>query len=315
MKFDLSIVTAAFNEEQNIQILVNRINALSTKDFLDRRIELIIVDDGSTDSTWIEIQKAVRLGQNPGLCMTGVQLLNNYGQMEALRAGLKVAEGEYVLTIDSDLQHPIDRIIDFWNSREPFSIIAGVQELRQDAQLKSVLSRSFYWLLTKITKGKVIANAGDFRLYPREILDHLLLVGGGSTVLRFTAARIGIPIKPLNFKSEMRLNGHTSYSFMKMLRLAINSLISSSMSPLKMVLGVSVCFFFISLTSLLYALIVYLSSKTVQGWTSLFILISLGFTGIFTSLYLISEYLGKTFENSQNYPGYIVRNFEKSNQH
>lgn len=308
---DLSIVTCAYNEEKNIKGFLKEVT--DTLESIHPKIsaEIVIVDDGSTDNTWASIlvnsEEIVNRGKTSKFRVNCIKLISNYGQMRALEAGLFRAKGEYVLTIDSDLQMPPRYIAEFWDSRDPKAIIAGQQIDRKESFAKAYISGLYYKLLRKISKHDIIMNSGDFRLYPKEFVNRILSVNLNYKVFRFLAPRIGLPIKVISFTPSKRIYGKSSYNLGKMMELAKNSVISLNISPTRIIgfyLSIFSIFFMINVIFVIYS---FITGDVIPGWTSISVSISLGFMGILTSLYLVTAYMVKALESVQNLPAYVIQ--------
>jgi glycosyltransferase involved in cell wall biosynthesis len=308
---DLSIVTCAYNEEKNIKGFLKEVT--DTLESIHPKIsaEIVIVDDGSTDNTWASIlvnsEDIVKRGKTSKFRVNCIKLISNYGQMRALEAGLFRAKGEYVLTIDSDLQMPPRYIAEFWDSRDPKAIIAGQQIDRKESFAKAYVSGMYYKLLSKISKHDIIMNSGDFRLYPKEFVNRILGVNLNYKVFRFLAPRMGLPIKVISFTPSKRIYGKSSYNLGKMIELAKNSVISLNISPTRIIgfyLSIFSIFFMINVIFVIYS---FITGDVIPGWTSISVSISLGFMGILTSLYLVIAYMVKALESVQNLPTYVIQ--------
>ena len=312
---DLSIVTCAYNEEKNIEQFLREVK--DTLESIHPKItaEIVIVDDGSIDKTWASIlinsKEIVQRGKTSKFTIICIKLISNYGQMRALEAGLCRASGEYVLTIDSDLQMPPRYIAEFWHSRDPNSIIAGQQSDRNENFVKAYVSRMYYRLLRKISNHDIIMDSGDFRLYPREFVNRILGVNLNYKVFRFLAPRMGLPIKVMTFTPSQRIYGKSSYNLGKMLELAKHSIISLNISPTRIIgfyLSIFSIFFSVNVVFVIYS---FIRGDVIPGWTSISVSISLGFMGILTSLYLVIAYMVKALESVQNLPTYVIQEIKR----
>ena len=312
---DLSIVTCAYNEEKNIEQFLREVK--DTLESIHPKItaEIVIVDDGSIDKTWASIlinsKEIVQRGKTSKFTIICIKLISNYGQMRALEAGLCRASGEYVLTIDSDLQMPPRYIAEFWHSRDPNAIIAGQQSDRNENFVKAYVSRMYYRLLRKISNHDIIMDSGDFRLYPREFVNRILGVNLNYKVFRFLAPRMGLPIKVMTFTPSQRIYGKSSYNLGKMLELAKHSIISLNISPTRIIgfyLSIFSIFFSVNVVFVIYS---FIRGDVIPGWTSISVSISLGFMGILTSLYLVIAYMVKALESVQNLPTYVIQEIKR----
>jgi glycosyltransferase involved in cell wall biosynthesis len=307
MGIELSIVSPVYNEEAGILEFLEQVtNALAglEKSYL---YEVILVDDGSTDQSWNKILNFIQNQALPtNLKVRAIRLATNYGQMSALDAGLRTAKGLFVLTMDCDLQHPPEYVRDFFDSRFIAPIIVGVQVQRQEASIKSFLSKKFYRFLEFISGIAVIPNGGDFRLIRKSILDQLLLISDNQSVLRFAIIKMGLPVHQVHFHSQPRMNGYSKYTIRKMLKLAISSILTLTTRPLRLSIIFTVVFGLIALVEIVYILYSYTTTSTVPGWASIGLLVSVGFVTLSFSSMIQALYISRIFESSQNYPRSIV---------
>lgn len=218
---DLSIISPVYNEQDSIEAFVSKL--VAEVDLMNTNYEIILVDDGSEDGSWSIIQDLCQ--RLPRL--KGIRLIKNQGQMAALEIGILSARGEWLVTMDSDLQHPPEFIQDMWLIRDRASIVNTKQQARHDSWSKSLFSRLFYVLLAHISGFKVEQNVGDFRLIRRETA-LLLLSKDEPKLLRFLIPKYGLDHEILEYQASPRYAGSTKYSLQKMISLALASTLISS---------------------------------------------------------------------------------------
>lgn len=300
----VSIVVPAFNETENIPILHNRIaevfNSLPSIDW-----ELILVDDGSRDTTWKTIGSLVRQDSR----VRGIRLSRNFGHQYALMAGLEHAAGDAVITMDCDLQHPVEMLppmIEAWLQGRHI-----VKMVRQDAPhtglLKKWTSRLYYALFTWLSDVPMREGLADFRLLDRQVLEELKQFQEEGLFLRGLIEWIGFDSCEMPYQAADRLKGTSQYSLKKMLKLAWHGISSFSILPLRigMLIGISGTVF--SVLGILYALYGKLIQReTVPGWTSIMMGISLLFSLLFVYLGILGEYIGRIVIEVRNRPRFIV---------
>jgi dolichol-phosphate mannosyltransferase len=268
-------------------------------------LEIILVDDGSTDKSWEVIQELVQINVN-GNKIIGLKLLSNYGQPTALIAGLEASTGEFIVTMDSDLQHPPEVILEMWQQRFKAPVIAGRQTKRSEKYLKGFLSKRFYSLIRFISDLDIEPNVGDFRLISREALIEIKKVLGTTKIIRFAISRLRFPVYYVNFESNPRTWGTSSYTVRKMFGLATDSIITTTTRPLLISVYISLLLGLISLFDFIYVLFVWQTNGAIPGWASVMGLITLGFCVTFLVLGIQSLYLSKIIAQSQNYPHYLI---------
>lgn len=300
----LSVVMPAYNERESLPPLLARLQAVLEP--LTRSYELIVVDDGSTDGTAETVKKLRAADERVKLLV----LSRNFGHQFALTAGLDVADGDAVIFMDSDLQHPpelLPEMIAKW--REGYEVVHTVRE--DPASLspwKRASSAFYYWAFEKLTDLEGLRNVADFRLLDRRAAHALRNCKERARFLRGLVFWMGFRSCFLPYRAAPRAHGATKYSVPKMLRLAGDGIVSFSSIPLHVALVAGVLIFAIGFLYGLYALYVkFVLFRHVPGWTSLVIVIC-SFSGFQILLMgLQGIYLGKIFEEVKARPAYLVR--------
>ena len=298
----LSIVIPIFNEEEGIKKLFEALNSLAPK--LPSDTEVILVDDGSSDNS-------VKLLISESLIYkkTIISFSRNFGHQSALLAGLKQANGDYVVTMDGDLQHPPTLIPTFLDLHSQGHDI--VLTKRQDADIirsKYVFSALFYSLINKISATSIPVNSSDFRSMSKRAVNALLALPENRKFLRGLVGWIGYPTAVIEYQPDIRIAGESKYTWIKMLRLAITGITSFSAAPMYLAGAVSVLFFSSAFAYAIYVLIIkFIYQTAVSGWASvLFVLLIVsGFLSLF--LGLIGVYLSAIYEEVKNRPNYIIK--------
>ncbi|MGN1002596.1 MAG: glycosyltransferase family 2 protein [Oscillospiraceae bacterium] len=230
----LYIVVPCYNEEEvlpeSARVLRQKLHALIGADKVTPRSRVLLVDDGSTDSTWYLISKMAR--ENDLIC--GLKLSRNRGHQNALMAGLLTAAkyAEVTVSIDADLQDDVDAIeemVDKYNAGCP--IVCGVRRKRDtDTFFKRVSARGFY-LAMELCGAKSIYDHADFRLMSREAVERLSCFGSEDLYIRGLITRLGLPIEKVKYDRFPRLAGESKYDLKKMLKLAKSGFQSKKMQP------------------------------------------------------------------------------------
>lgn len=299
----LSVVVPLRNEEEVLPQLAERLAA--TLDGLGGDWEAVLVDDGSTDGTY---GLAVELhGQDPRFKV--VRLSRGFGHQVALSAGLDLARGDAVVTMDGDLQHPpevISELVARW--REGDEIVYAVMEERQgESRFKDWSARVFYRWLARLADIDVPAGAGDFRLVDRRALDAVRAMRESNRYLRGMFSWIGFRQSGVAYSSPPRPAGTSKYSRMRMMRLATDAVIGFSNRPLRLGLNVG---FAVSVASIVFGLSALISKLAgvfvVPGWTSIMILIGIVGGIQLIVLGVIGEYVSHIFDEVKRRPLYLV---------
>jgi dolichol-phosphate mannosyltransferase len=300
----VSVVIPAFNEAPNIPLLHQRIAAVLPQTGV-RNWELIFADDGSRDTTWSAICELAT--QDPSV--RGVRLSRNFGHQYALLAGLEAAEGDAVIMMDCDLQHPVEMIptmLERWQAG-----IHVVKTLRQeDCQIgwfKRWTSRAFYRLFSALSGVNLQPGLADFRLLDRRALNELLRLKEEGLFLRGLTEWIGFPSCAIPYQAGQRACGQSQYSLKKMVRLAWNGVSSFSITPLRIGIFVGLIGSLLSLLSLFYAFFGKIFGRgLVPGWASTLMVISLLFFLLFVYLGVLGEYIGRIIIEVRQRPRFIV---------
>jgi dolichol-phosphate mannosyltransferase len=299
----LSVVIPAHNEESNILAIHAAIRA-ALKD-LDVNLEMIFVDDGSCDATAERVSSLASRDD-------GVRLLSftrNFGHQAALLAGLHAATGDAIITMDCDLQHPpelIPKMVSAW--RSGYEVVQMVRDETIGAGLaKRVMSRNFYRLMNLLSDTPVTAGAADFQLLDRAALDALLRLGDHRPFLRGMVSWLGFPTIALHYKAGARASGSSSYTWRKMISMAVDAVTAFSVKPLRLAFYIGCLSALLSIVYLVYIFNELLAGRTVEGWTSLMVvLLFLGASQLVT-LGIIGEYIGRIYDQTRGRPRYIVR--------
>ena len=298
----ISLIVPAFNEEESLPVLVHRLMAVME---LYDAYEILIVDDGSTDHTR-HVLRQLSQAYPP---VRFLSFSRNFGHQMALRAGYAHAQGEAVICLDADLQHPpelIPALIDKW--REGYQVVYTVRQA--DPKLswfKRTTSRRFYGLLRKISNLQIEDGAADFRLLDRRVVDALNQFKENDLFLRGAISWVGFRQCRILYKPAARYAGRSKYSFRKMLQLAAVGITSFSTRPLY--LSVMLGFGMFLFAALLGAEVLYeyfFTDATVSGWTTLVVLMVLMGGVQFIMIGIMGVYLGKTFVEVKGRPAYII---------
>ena len=299
----LSCVVPAFNEHDNLGVLLPRLQAVLAQ--LGANWEIIVVDDGSRDNT-AELMAAWVL--NPGFRF--VQLSRNFGKEPAITAGIEAATGDVVMILDADLQHPpelLPAMLARWQAG--VDMVYAVRETRADESTsKRWGTKLFYSLLAGSRGVTVPPDAGDFRLMDRAVVNALRQLPERNRFMKGLYAWVGFQSESISYTPAQRQHGQTHYSAFKLLTLALAGLTSFTTWPLR---AVSLFGFLVSLCSFTYGLYIvgeyFLFSNPTSGWPTI-VTILLFFSGItLISIGIVGEYIARIFEEVKGRPLYIVR--------
>ncbi|MFF4341644.1 glycosyltransferase family 2 protein [Kitasatospora sp. NPDC001540] len=299
----LSVVIPMYNEEAALPALVARLRP--ALDGTNVSYEVVAVDDGSADRT-AELLEEIRQGWSE---LRIVKLRRNSGHQAALTAGLHSSVGDYVASIDADLQDPPEKIPEMLElaRRDKLDIVYGVRSDRStDTGFKRWTAGAYYWLMRRMVGKRVPSQAGDFRLLSREAVDALKSLPDQQQVYRLLVPWLGFPSGQVTYFREERVAGETKYPLSKMIRLAIDSITNFSAAPLRIATWLGVLSFFGCFAMLAATIGVYLAGHTVPGWTSLFVAM-LFIGGIqLICVGLLGEYIGRIYTAVQKRPTFFI---------
>lgn len=299
---DISIVVPLLNEAGNVAALADAVRAVFQTS--QETWELILVDDGSRDGTWEEIQRVSSQSGN----VRGLSFTRNFGHQKALVAGMDRARGAAIVTMDGDLQHPpeiIPALIAAW--KEGYRV---VNTRRVDADgtglFKRLSSRLFYRMFSALSGIALSAGSSDFRLIDRSVLGALAGMRESHSFIRGLTEWTGFSSTTIEYRAAERHSGTSKYSLGRMVRFAANAVLSFSVIPLKIGIWIGLITSGLAFLELVYIFLRYLAGETVPGWASLAGLMSFMFGVLFILVGIIGAYLGSIFEILKNRPPYIV---------
>lgn len=302
----ISVVIPVYCEEKNIQKLYERFENL-TKGMPSYTWEYIFINDGSTDGSYAELQKIAALDKK-------VKVLNfsrNFGKEIALSAGVKVASGNAVITMDADLQHPPELIPDMIRKwEEGMDIVATIRKrIEKQPLMRKIGSRLFYWLMSKISDVETVSQTTDFRLIDRKVVDVFKTITEKSRMYRGIIDWMGFKKGYIEFTADARMEGTPGYSYKKLFTLAINSITSFSLFPLKIagIIGIVITFFSSILLLVMFPTHFLFKSQYFSS-LSIVVVINTFLIGIvLICLGFIALYIGSIHNEVVNRPLYIVK--------
>lgn len=295
----LSIVIPIYNESESIQPLYDELTKFCSSD-----TEFILVDDGSTDDSFFKIELLSK-NDNRIKC---VSLSRNFGHQHALLAGLNYAQGEQIIIMDGDLQHPPALIPDMLKQlASGFDLVLTRRNSTEDiSPAKKAFSALFYRFINSISDTKMEANVADFKGFNRKVLNAILQFKEREIFLRGIFSWIGFKFTIIDFDAPARKYGTSKYSFGKMLRFALKGTTSFGFKPLRVALFIGTLISIAAFAFGIFALIAYYKGQTVPGWASLIIAIMfLGGTQLL-AIGLLGEYIASLFTESKQRPVYLV---------
>lgn len=310
MKKLLSIVVPCFNEEPALKSFYEVVDKVS-REMLELDFEFVFVDDGSRDGTLKEIEK-LREGDKR---VKFVSFSRNFGKEAALLAGLDYANGDYVATMDADLQDPPALLPEMYEAIKDgeYDCMATRRVTREgEPPIRSFFARIFYRLINKMSKIEMVDGARDYRLMTRQMVDAIISMREYNRYSKGLFSFVGFRTKWIEFQNVQRVAGETHWSFWKLFVYAIDGICAFSTVPLVIaaVLGLLFCMLaFVMIMVIIVKTLLY--GDPVGGWPST-ICVILMVGGIqLLALGIIGEYLAKTYLETKHRPIYIIKSTEK----
>lgn len=299
----LSVIVPCANEEEVLPETHRRLTDALRR--IDMKIEILYIDDGSTDST-MEVLREIQ-ASDPQVRV--VSLSRNFGHQVAITAGIEHAAGDAIVVIDADLQDPPDVIAEFverW--RAGYNVAYGVRAIREgEGAFKRWTAKLFYRLIGQLSDTAIPPDAGDFRLIDRRVAEALLAMPERDRFVRGMVSWLGFSQVAVPYRRAPRLAGKTKYPLLRMVRFAADGIVSFSTTPLKAATWLG--FVVSGLAVLGILLIAYdrlFAKNWVQGWASIVIAI-LFLGGVqLICLGIIGEYVGRIYGESKRRPLYLV---------
>lgn len=300
----LSVVIPVYKAEGCLGVLYERLK--HSLEQITQDFEIILVEDCGGDRSWDII---LELAQKDSR-VRGIQFSRNFGQHYGITAGLDHCDGDWVVVMDCDLQDPPEEIPRLYEkAQEGYDVVLARRGKRQDPPLKRLTSWLFYKVFNYFTELQYDGQVGNFRIMSRLVVENFCLM---REQLRFFGGLIdwmGFPTASIDICHEKRFEGRSTYTFAKLWKLAIDTIIAYSDKPLRLSIKLG---FMLSTLSFIYGIYITIRvvfyGSTVTGWSSL--IVSLYFIGgiIISILGIIGVYLGKTFDQTKKRPLYLVRN-------
>lgn len=299
----LSCVIPCYNEAANLRLLLpvlgKHLQACAVE------WEVILVNDGSRDDTSAVFDEWTR---HPGI--RAIEFSRNFGKEAALTAGLQAANGEVVVLMDADMQHPPSLVSDMvqqWQSGA--DVVYALRANRDDESLfKQLGTRAFYRLINAKSRFQVPPDAGDFRLMDRSVVDALLALPERNRFMKGLYAWVGFKSVAIPYEPAERAVGTSNYSALKLIAFSIDGLTAFTTWPLRVA---SIAGMVMALLAFVYGTYVIVDfliyGNKVSGWTTIIVLLSF-FVGIqLIGLGILGEYIARIFEEVKSRPLYVVR--------
>lgn len=297
----ISIAIPAYNEAPNLEAIVKAI----VKALPEENLEIIFVDDGSRDHSLEILERLAR--EWP--CVKYVSFSRNFGQRRAIKAGLDYARGECVIIMDADMQHPpgvLPQFLAAW--RAGYDVVQGVRLGSSDdfTRAKKFTSSAFRWLMSRISNVEIVTSAPDFRLISQRVVQQIRALDEDHYFLRGLIPWLGFKQTIVHYNQETRQAGVTAYTYKRMLKLALEDVLSFSILPLRLAAFMGLTAIFLALIYIVYILAVTLFGQTAPGWpSSMLTILFMGGVQLLC-LGIIGEYIGRIHLKLKKRPDYVV---------
>jgi glycosyltransferase involved in cell wall biosynthesis len=307
MKKNITIVVPSYNEESNIEKLLESLNEVIAS--LDYNFKILFVDDGSRDGTIVTLENLASKQNN----LFYIELSRNFGHQNALKAGIDFAKinSDAIISMDGDLQHPpalIPELIAKWE--EGYDVVYTIREEDESlSYFKNKTSSLFYSLMNKLSDIKFEPGTADFRLIDKKVAEVFSDFTENELFIRGIINWVGFSQFALHYKPQARFSGKSKYTVSKMIRFAIQGITSFSTRPLyfAIYLGLGLSILSIIFFSIYVGYSLYLG-HTISGWAS--VITAIVFFGCLNLIVLgiIGIYIGKLFMQSKGRPNYLIKN-------
>jgi len=275
--------------------------------------EFVLVDDGSTDSSWDEVCKL----KSKLVCIKAVRLSRNFGKEAAICAGLDQVTSDACVIMDADLQHPpemIPEMVRLWRE-EGYKVVEGVKASRGSESMLSKMSAGmFYYSLRKLS-GLNLNGSSDFKLLDRQVVEAWQRMEEKNTFFRGMAAWVGFRRKAIPFEVAERKNGTSKWSVFKLFKLAMNAITSYSSILLQLVTLLGILFLILSIIIGIQTLYMKFRGIAFSGFTTVILLLLLIGSTLMISLGIIGIYISRIFDEVKSRPRYIISESLGFNDH
>jgi glycosyltransferase involved in cell wall biosynthesis len=300
---NIGVVIPLFKSEKTISELVDRLIQYFTLNSIDYNI--VLVDDGCPNESISVVSNLTSINNK----ITSLKLSRNFGQHYAISAGLKYVKGDWIVVMDADLQDLPENIDKFINTaiHQNYDIVVGLRIHRQDNFLRKLESFIFYKVLNLMTGLNLNQGISNFGIYHRRVIDNYNLIGENFRSFGMFVVWLGYKRYELPINHGSRTVGKSSYTFKKKINLAIDTLLSFSDRPLKLIISLGLLIFSVAFCFLIIEILrISFFSKPLLGWTSLILMVSFCTALILVALGIVGLYVGKTFMESKKRPLYVI---------
>lgn len=298
----LSVVIPIYQEGSHIKNSIGIIEEVLIANNIP--YEFILVDDGSKDNSWKELMSLAQENKY----VTALRLSRNFGKEAALCAGLEYAEGDMILVMDADLQHPpsvIPDMVQAWRD-EGYDVVEGIKNSRgKENFIYRTCAKFFYYIIYK-TSDIHLGKTSDFKLLDRKVIEAWKEMPERAIFFRGMSAWLGYDRKQIGFDVAERVNGKTKWSMLRLIRLAANAITSYTSVPLHCITILGIIMFIGTLILGIQTLYMKFTGKATDGFTTVILLQLMIGSSIMISLGIIGIYLTKIYKEVKARPRYLI---------
>ena len=297
----LSVIIPAYNEELSIERAYYTISGILKNAVIDN--EIIFIDDGSSDSTYEKIQSLSEREPN----IRGLHFSRNFGKEAAISAGLTAAEGDCVVVIDCDLQHPPEKIVKMYRLwQDGFEIVEGIKSTRgKENKIHGFAARSFYSLISSVV-GFDMSNASDFKLLDRKVVDILNKIPERKGFFRAISFWVGYKKATVEFEVMERTEGTTKWSPISLIKYAVSNISAYTTAPMQIITVLGFIMLFITAVFGVWAFVDKIQGRALEGMTTVILILIFIGSIMMISLGIIGYYVARIYEEIKGRPKYII---------
>jgi glycosyltransferase involved in cell wall biosynthesis len=298
----ISVVIPVYCEEDILAQTLDYLQQTLVK--IDLPYELIIVDDGSTDGTWKIVQQEAQSSER----LRAARFSRNFGKEGAIHAGLELADGQAVILMDGDLQHPPEVIVEMvriWRETDA-EVIESIKEKRGKESLMRRLGAWFFYTLLRLLSGYDLTGLSDFKLLDRKVVDAWLDMRERNRFFRGMIAWLGFKHATVKFVPPKRMGGNSRWNLLKLAKLTLDAITAFSTAPLQIVSILGALFLAFAGLLTLRLLFQFINGNTVSEVAAVILLLLIIGSSIMLALGIIGTYLARIYEEVKERPSYVI---------
>lgn len=301
-----SVVVPVYNSEHTLQELYTRIKD-TFENAICQEFELVLVDDSSKDGSWQVMESLHEKDERVKI----IQLARNCGQHNALLCGFTYVQGEFVVTMDDDLQHPpeeIDKLVNYLNENEKLDAVVGDYETKKHSWYRNIGSKAANVLMSFTENKKMDLQLTSFRLMRAHVVKEMLNIHIATPRVGYLLLQVTNRIENVSVRHDERKMGRSQYTLKRLMRDFTNNIFTNTVFPLIFVRNIGAVSFLFSIIMAAFYLIRYFTSQIgIEGWTTI-ILLQLLFSGlILFAIGIVGEYLMRILNEAKKMPNFNIR--------